>query len=199
MSSLGRKVTFAWKWGVEGLLRFGHARVLTTHRGVIHCARVALLRRPLQMKNIIDFVGAFIERPRANTRQATKFAFANLSSPLRHILSLIRRAVPWCRRPQMAGFFWPSPTMEGLSRLPPGGSSRRSRVRESAWIWRNISLCPRGLLPSFASQNPPRCFAFAKLDRRLRPVLSEGGLWVSVKILSRISKCCYILSRFDFP
>ena len=48
MSSLGRKVTFAWEWGVEGLLRFGHARVLTTHRVVIHCARVASLRRPLQ-------------------------------------------------------------------------------------------------------------------------------------------------------
>ena len=147
------------------------------------------------MKNIIDFVGAFIERPRANTRQATKFAFANLSSPLRHILSLIRRAVPWCRRPQMAGFFWPSPTMEGLSRLPPGGSSRRSRVRESAWIWRNISLCPRGLLPSFASQNPPRCFAFAKLDRRLRPVLSEGGLLVSVNFINHAQ---YFLSRLRY-
>ena len=31
--------------GTGGLLRFGHARVLTTHRVVIHCARAASLPR----------------------------------------------------------------------------------------------------------------------------------------------------------
>ena len=34
---------------VEFSLRLGHARVLTPHRGVIHYARAALLRRPLQL------------------------------------------------------------------------------------------------------------------------------------------------------
>ena len=34
---------------VEFSLRLGHAPVLTPHRGVIHYARAALLRRPLQL------------------------------------------------------------------------------------------------------------------------------------------------------
>ena len=42
------KVTFASKWGVEGLLRFGHARALIPHCGIIHYPRAASLRRPLQ-------------------------------------------------------------------------------------------------------------------------------------------------------
>ena len=44
---------------VEFSLRLGHARVLTPHRGVIHCARAASLRRPLQT---IRFFSLFFSR-----------------------------------------------------------------------------------------------------------------------------------------
>jgi len=43
--------------GTGGLLRFGHARVLTPHRGVIHCTRAASLpRRSVLIAQINDRV-----------------------------------------------------------------------------------------------------------------------------------------------
>jgi len=42
------KKAYPLLWTVEFSLRFGHARVLTPHRGVIHFAHVASLRRSLQ-------------------------------------------------------------------------------------------------------------------------------------------------------
>ena len=52
----------------DGLLRFGHAHVLTVHRTVIHSARAASLR-PLQ--KLFYIAGAIHELPEINVPHKT--------------------------------------------------------------------------------------------------------------------------------
>ena len=49
-------------YGPSGVsLRLGHARVLTTPRVVIHCARAAPLRRPLQILNKVQLLKVYLD------------------------------------------------------------------------------------------------------------------------------------------
>ena len=103
--------------GTGGLLRFGHARVLTTHRVVIHCARAASLPR----RSVYRRAGACSRRNRRGRRP--------------------RRPAVSAQGNRLRRKFARSPPDKRACRSPSGETEPHSASQAKRSVIRNI-LCP---------------------------------------------------------
>ena len=135
-------------------LRLGRAHVLTTHRVVIHYARVATLRLPLRVCAIfvILVVGATIGRP-SFIKVSLRFERAFNEHPYR-----------------FGGFLNLMPVGEG-SPLPP--IWRKTNGRRNASPTDILFICRGGYYPPAVYKN---FFAFCLQKRKTSSLLAAGFL-----------------------